>query len=240
MFESLNDDDDDDDDNDDDVDAAAATVGVSASERALLVERCKQPCGGVQPYVLSATLLHAARCVLPVQCVCPHTIVHSFVLRGSSFTPHTRARARVCVCLRERGLVVLPRSHRVMPCCACDAFGKEHDAAAASARERGAVQEPQEVCIRRGEARRSSFTALRSTLDRTGRAALLPPHICDRMSRITTRPSLVSCTSGTRRCRWRTCWPGLDGADTTRRLRSCTDILLTHREPASVWRAFSC
>jgi hypothetical protein len=224
-------------DNDDDVDAAAATVGVSASERALVVERCKQPCGGGQPYVLLAALSHAARCVL--QCVCPRTILHSFVLRGSSFTP------RVCVCVfvcaRDRRLVVLPRSHRVMPCCACDAFGKEHDAAAAaSARERGAVQEPQEVCIQRSEARRSSFTALHFTLDRTGRVSLLPPHICDCMSRITTRPSLVSCTCGTRRCRWRTCWPGLDGADTTRRLRSCTDILLTHREPASVWRAFSC
>jgi hypothetical protein len=156
-----------------------------------------------------------------------------------------RRSRRVCVCVfvcaRDRRLVVLPRSHRVMPCCACDAFGKEHDgAAAASARERGAVQEPQEVCIQRSEARRSSFTALHFTLDRTGRVSLLPPHICDCMSRITTRPSLVSCTCGTRRCRWRTCWPGLDGADTTRRLRSCTDILLTHREPASVWRAFSC
>jgi hypothetical protein len=99
-------------DNDDDVDAAAATVGVSASERALVVERCKQPCGGGQPYVLLAALSHAARCVL--QCVCPRTILHSFVLRGSSFTP----RVCVCVCVRARsqagGAPALTQGHALL------------------------------------------------------------------------------------------------------------------------------
>ena len=70
---------------------------------------------------------------------------------------------------------MLPRSHRVMLCCAFDAFGKEHDAAAAAfARERGAVQEPQEVYIRRGEAVLFHGSLLHAGSDWTSSTAAAP------------------------------------------------------------------